>query len=64
MQILYYVFFFLFFFSFNFSKANAQWDISYFDLHMNTENSLSTYSYSRPWWYLSAFEVWSKVGVC
>lgn len=38
---------FFFFFLLIFLKAKAQWDISYFNLHMNTQNSLSTYSYSR-----------------
>lgn len=34
-------------FFFQFLKAKAQWDISYFHLHMNTQNSLSICSYSR-----------------
>lgn len=35
------------FFPHFFWKAKAQWDISYFHLHMNTQNSISTYSYSK-----------------
>lgn len=48
MQILHYVcgFSSSFFFLLIFLKAKAQWDISYFNLHMNIQNSLSAYSNS------------------